>query len=111
MVRMIGRSMLEVTSLRKSYGGVLAVNGVSFRAGKGETIGLLGPNGAGKTTTVSVVAGLVQQDAGEVRIAGRTMRSDTDPAKRSIGLVPRTSAFMKKCQHARTCTFSARSMG
>jgi len=80
--------MLEVSGLRKSYADVVAVDGVSFRAGKGETVGLLGPNGAGKTTTVSIVAGLVRPDAGEVRIAGRAMRGDTDPAKRSIGLVP-----------------------
>ena len=80
--------MLEVSGLRKSYGEVAAVAGVSFRAGKGETIGLLGPNGAGKTTTVSMIAGLVRPDAGEVRIAGRALRGDTDPAKRSMGLVP-----------------------
>ena len=80
--------MLEVTGLRKSYGNLVAVDGVSLRAGKGETIGLLGPNGAGKTTTVSIIAGLVRPDAGEVRIAGRTLNSDTDPAKREIGLVP-----------------------
>src|SRR5215472_9200383 len=80
--------MLEVSGLRKSYGDVVAVNGVSFRAGKGETIGLLGPNGAGKTTTVSMIAGLVRPDAGEVLIAGRRLRSDSDPAKRGMGLVP-----------------------
>ena len=80
--------MLDVTGLRKRYGGVVAVDGVSFRAGKGETIGLLGPNGAGKTTTVSMIAGLVRPDAGEVRIAGSVLRSDTDPAKRGMGLVP-----------------------
>lgn len=80
--------MLEVSGLRKTYGEIVAVDGVSFRAGKGETIGLLGPNGAGKTTTVSMIAGLVRPDAGEVRIAGRTLRGDTDPAKRSMGLVP-----------------------
>ncbi len=80
--------MLEVSGLRKSYREVVAVAGVSFCAGKGETMGLLGPNGAGKTTTVSMITGLVRPDAGEVRIAGRTMRSDTDPAKRGIGLVP-----------------------
>jgi ABC-2 type transport system ATP-binding protein len=80
--------MLEVTGLRKSYGDLVAVDGVSLRAGKGETIGLLGPNGAGKTTTVSIIAGLVRADAGEVRIAGRVLTSDTDPVKRHIGLVP-----------------------
>src|SRR5262249_24484113 len=80
--------MLQVFGLVKSYSGLTAVDGVSFRAGNGETIGLLGPNGAGKTTTVSIIAGLVGSDAGEVRIAGRTIRSDRDPAKRNIGLVP-----------------------
>jgi ABC-2 type transport system ATP-binding protein len=80
--------MLEVTGLRKSYGDLVAVDGVSLRAGKGETIGLLGPNGAGKTTTVSIIAGLVRADAGEVRIGGRVLTSDTDPVKRNIGLVP-----------------------
>jgi ABC-2 type transport system ATP-binding protein len=80
--------MLDVIGLRKSYGALVAVDGISFHAGKGETIGLLGPNGAGKTTTVSMIAGLVQPDAGEVRIAGRILTSDTDPAKRDIGLVP-----------------------
>ena len=80
--------MLEVSGLCKAYGQLVAVGGVSFRADKGETIGLLGPNGAGKTTTVSMIAGLVRPDAGEVRIAGQAMRGDTDPAKRNIGLVP-----------------------
>ena len=80
--------MLEVSGLRKTYGPIVAVDHVSFRAGKGETVGLLGPNGAGKTTTVSIIAGLLRADKGEVRIAGRTLRSDTDPVKHSIGLVP-----------------------
>lgn len=80
--------MLEVIGLRKRYGALTAVDGVSLRAGAGETIGLLGPNGAGKTTTVSIIAGLVKPDAGEVRIAGRTLNGDTDSAKRHIGLVP-----------------------
>jgi ABC-2 type transport system ATP-binding protein len=80
--------MLEINSIRKTYGSVVAVDAVSFRAREGETVGLLGPNGAGKTTTVSIVAGLLRPDSGQVLIGGRPLGGDTDPAKRNIGLVP-----------------------
>jgi len=85
--------MLQVDSLKKSYGDLVAVNGVSLRAGVGEIVGLLGPNGAGKTTTVSMIAGLVRPDSGSVRIEGRALSGDTDPTKRRIGLVPQDLAL------------------
>jgi linearmycin/streptolysin S transport system ATP-binding protein len=85
--------MLEANGLKKSYGGVTALDGVSLRAGKGETVGLLGPNGAGKTTTVSIIAGLLRPDSGEVLIEGRPLRGATDPLKRQIGLVPQDIAL------------------
>jgi linearmycin/streptolysin S transport system ATP-binding protein len=80
--------VLEVNALRKRYGDIVAVDGVSLRAGKGEMIGLLGPNGAGKTTTVSMIAGLVRPDSGTVLVDGRPLHGDADPGKRNIGLVP-----------------------
>jgi ABC-2 type transport system ATP-binding protein len=85
--------MLEVKAVTKRYGSITAVDGVSFFAGKGETIGLLGPNGAGKTTTVSMVAGITRPDTGEVLIDGQAIRSDTDPVKQRIGLVPQDLAL------------------
>src|SRR5258706_14581447 len=85
--------MLEVKALKKRYGKVVAVDGVSLRAGASETIGLLGPNGAGKTTTVSMIAGLFPPDSGEVLIDGSPLRGDTDPVKRKIGLVPQNIAL------------------
>jgi ABC-2 type transport system ATP-binding protein len=85
--------MLEVDALKKTYGSVVAVAGVSLRAGAGEIVGLLGPNGAGKTTTVSMISGLVRPDSGEVRIEGRPLTGDTDPLKRKIGLVPQELAL------------------
>jgi len=85
--------MLEVKALKKSYGKVVAIDGINLRAGKGETIGLLGPNGAGKTTTVSIIAGLLRADSGEVLIDGNPLRGDTDPIKRQIGLVPQDMAL------------------
>jgi linearmycin/streptolysin S transport system ATP-binding protein len=85
--------MLEAHALKKSYGSVVAVDGVSLHAGAGETVGLLGPNGAGKTTTVSMIAGLVRPDSGSVKIEGRALGGDTDPNKRRIGLVPQDLAL------------------
>jgi ABC-2 type transport system ATP-binding protein len=97
--------MLEVTNLRKSYGNLIAVDGLSLRADKGETIGLLGPNGAGKTTTVSMIAGLLRPDSGEVLIAGRALSGDTDPVKQAIGLVPQDLALYDELSAADNLMF------
>src|SRR4051794_29390004 len=85
--------MLEVQALHKRYGDLIAVHEVSFTAREGEMVGLLGPNGAGKTTTVSMIAGLLPPDRGEVRIGGGIVRSETDPVKRRMGLVPQDLAL------------------
>jgi ABC-2 type transport system ATP-binding protein len=85
--------MLQVRGLCKSFGGRRAVDGVSFELRAGEIVGVLGPNGAGKTTTVSMIAGLLPPDDGEVRIDGNPLRDDTDPAKARIGLVPQELAL------------------
>ena len=62
--------VVEVSELRKSYGGRSVVDGVSFAVEEGEIFGILGPNGAGKTTTVECVEGLRVPDGGRVRVAG-----------------------------------------
>jgi ABC-2 type transport system ATP-binding protein len=85
--------MLKIKNLRKSYKDLVAVNDVSFTLEAGQLVGLLGPNGAGKTTTVSIIAGLVTPDRGEVLIDGHRLAGDTDPAKRRIGLVPQDLAL------------------
>ena len=71
----------------------MAVEEVSFVARPGEMVGLLGPNGAGKTTTVSMIAGLLAPDRGEVRIEGGVVRGETDPVKLRLGLVPQEVAL------------------
>ena len=85
--------MLEIKNLRKSYGSLVAVDDVSLSLRPGELLGLLGPNGAGKTTTVSMIAGLVTPDRGEVLIGGERLVGDTNPLKRKIGVVPQDLAL------------------
>jgi ABC-2 type transport system ATP-binding protein len=89
-------AILEVRKLRKSFGQLVAVNDVSLTLEAGNLVGLLGPNGAGKTTTVSMIAGLVTPDRGEVLVGGRRLAGDTDPVKRRIGLVPQDVALYEE---------------
>jgi ABC-2 type transport system ATP-binding protein len=63
-------SVLTITDLQKAYGEIMAVNHISFEVGRNEIVGLLGPNGAGKTTTISMVLGVLEPDAGSIRIEG-----------------------------------------
>ena len=92
----IGRYVLTVTNLRKTFGKLVAVDDVSFGIEGGQLVGLLGPNGAGKTTTVSMIAGLVTPDRGDVLVAGRKVSGDADPLKRRIGLVPQDLALYEE---------------
>src|SRR5215510_2869921 len=85
--------LLEARALSKRFGAVHAVADVNLEVAAGSCTGLLGPNGAGKTTTVSMIAGLLAPDAGEVRVAGEPIRGETDARKRRIGLVPQDLAL------------------
>jgi ABC-type branched-subunit amino acid transport system ATPase component/ABC-type branched-subunit amino acid transport system permease subunit len=80
-------ALLEATGLRKSFGGVRAVRGVSFQVRPGETLGLIGPNGAGKTTTFELLAGFTKLDEGKVRYAGRDISSLGPEARGRMGLI------------------------
>jgi len=92
--------MLAVSHLSKAFGAQRAVDDVSFGVDRGRIVGLLGPNGAGKTTTVSMIAGLVRPDGGEVLIDGRALAGDTDPLKRRLGLVPQDLALYEELSAA-----------
>ena len=84
---------ISVTDLRKSYGQVEAVRGISFEIARGEVFGLLGPNGAGKTTTVEVLEGYRERDGGSVSVLGvDPQRADGDWRER-IGIVLQSSAM------------------
>ncbi len=85
--------VLAARDLRKSYGAIDAVRGVSFEIREGETYGLLGPNGAGKTTTISIVCGLLARDGGEVTLDGTPVDVGAVAAKAGIGYVPQELAI------------------
>jgi ABC-type multidrug transport system fused ATPase/permease subunit len=86
--RCYGRAfMLEVRNLSKGYGGLLAVESLSFTLEGGEVVALLGPNGAGKSTTLTCVAGYQKRDSGTVLWNDRVLGADRS---RHIALVPET---------------------
>ena len=64
-------TILEVSQLHKSFGGIVAVDGVSFKVREGEILGIIGPNGSGKSTLFNCVLGQVRPSGGEVRVSGR----------------------------------------
>jgi ABC-2 type transport system ATP-binding protein len=84
---------LSVRDLRKSYGTVEAVRGVTFDVREGEILGLLGPNGAGKTTTVECVIGLRAADSGTIEICGLDARRRPRDVKQKIGAALQTTAL------------------
>jgi ABC-2 type transport system ATP-binding protein len=75
-----------VEDLKKSFGSVHALRGISFDVGRGEVLGLLGPNGAGKTTTVDILSTLATQTSGTAIVAGHNVRTDPGAVRRSIML-------------------------
>ncbi|HEV2873928.1 MAG TPA: ABC transporter ATP-binding protein [Thermoleophilaceae bacterium] len=84
---------IEVTDLRKSYGDVEAVRGLSFAVERGEVFGLLGPNGAGKTTTVEILEGYRRRSGGEVRVLGQDPESRDRRLQERVGIVLQSSGF------------------
>ncbi|MGW9422084.1 ABC transporter ATP-binding protein [Streptomyces koyangensis] len=88
--------IIEVSGVRKAYGGRTVVDGISFTVEEGEIFGVLGPNGAGKTTTVECVEGLRHPDAGLVKVAGLDPVRDRDGVTRVLGAQLQESELQPK---------------
>jgi ABC-2 type transport system ATP-binding protein len=84
---------IEVKNLKKSFGDLVAVQGVDLAVQKGEILSLLGPNGAGKSTTISMLAGLLSPSDGEASIMGHSVAKEPEAAKASLGVVPQDIAL------------------
>jgi ABC-2 type transport system ATP-binding protein len=103
--------VLECRDLRRSFGDIVAVGGVGFHISTGETYGLLGPNGAGKTTTISMIAGLLEPDGGEIWVAGQQITTRSIRAKSAIGYVPQDLAIYPDLSARENLVFFARLYG
>jgi ABC-2 type transport system ATP-binding protein len=86
-------SIISVRDLRKRYGTLTAVDGVSFEVAEGEVFGILGPNGAGKTTTLEMIEGMRPIDEGTAIVDGVDVRANPREVKRRIGIQLQASAF------------------
>jgi len=89
-------AIIQVESLRKNYGPVEALRGVSFDVEEGEVFGLLGPNGAGKTTTVEILEGLRVADSGRVSVCGLDPHQGGDRYKQEMGAVLQDTSLPDK---------------
>lgn len=89
-------AVLEVFDLRKQYGDLKAVDGVSFSVTRGEVFGILGPNGAGKTTTLEMIETLRPIDSGRVLLNGVDVQREPQKVKQMIGVQLQSSSFFEK---------------
>ncbi len=88
-------SIIRINDLRKSFGDIKAVDGLSFRVERGELFAFLGVNGAGKSTTISMICGQLKRDGGDISVCGCDIDRDPEPIKRKIGVVFQNSVLDK----------------
>jgi len=91
-----GMISIEVSSLKKYYGEIKAVDGISFTVEKGEIFGLLGPNGAGKTTAIEIMEGLRKKEGGEVKVLGLDPWKNGYELHKKIGVIPQEFTLFEK---------------
>jgi linearmycin/streptolysin S transport system ATP-binding protein len=103
--------MIETNDLTKMYGELYALNRLNLTLQQGDVYGFIGPNGAGKTTTISMVAGLLAHDEGEVIIGGQPMTTHSTGLKASIGYVPQEIAIYPDLSARENLVFFARLYG
>ncbi len=103
--------ILVAQDLKKSFGEIEAVKGISLQVARGEVFGLLGPNGAGKTTTISMLTGVQTPSGGTITIDGLDMAKDTNAAKAKMGLVPQELALYPTLSARQNLSFFGRIYG
>lgn len=97
--------MIEISGLVKNFGQVRALDGLTFTCNPGEMIALVGPNGSGKSTALKIVAGVIRQDEGHVRIGGELMTMGSVKLRSRISYLPQRAAFPDQATTKEVLTF------
>ena len=103
--------LVTVDNLAKSYGDLVAVDGISFRIKKGEVFGLLGPNGAGKTTTIKMLCTVLQPDSGGATVGGHSIVTQPENVRGVIGFCPQELALYEELSALDNVVFFGRMAG
>jgi ABC-2 type transport system ATP-binding protein len=103
--------IVEVLNLRKKYGTIQALKGISFSIGKGEIVGFLGPNGAGKSTTLRILSGLIPADSGEAKVCGVDLAEEEGEVRKHIGYLAENNPLPEDLRVIEYLNFRARLKG
>jgi ABC-2 type transport system ATP-binding protein len=107
----MAETMIEVVDLKKRYGEVTALGGVTFQVPRGQVVGLLGPNGAGKTTCMRVITGYVAPSEGRALVAGHDVLEEPEKAQQRIGYLPEGNPLYGELRVEEALRFAARMRG
>lgn len=102
----MGKAII-VNNLKKKYGPLIALDGISFQVKEASVFGLLGPNGAGKTTTIRILTGLTRPTSGNATVLGYDILSETVKAKQRVGVVPDRSNIYDELTAYQNLIFAA----
>ncbi|MFV1959424.1 MAG: ABC transporter ATP-binding protein [Planctomycetota bacterium] len=105
------QTMIEVEDLKRAFGPVKALRGVSFAVPRGEVVGLLGPNGAGKTTAMRIITGFLAPTGGRARVAGKDVVEDRLACSRHLGYLPEGNPLYGELRLREALRFTARLHG
>jgi len=103
--------IVDVINLRKRYGLVQALKGISFSIGKGEIVGFLGPNGAGKSTTLRILSGLIPADSGEAKVCGVDLAEEEGEVRKHIGFLAENNPLPEELRVIEYLNFRANLKG
>ncbi len=103
--------MIEVSNLTKTYPGVVAVDGLTFKVDRGEIVGFLGPNGAGKSTTMRILTCFIAPTSGSARVAGFDVVERSMDVRRRVGYLPESNALYTEMRVEEYLLFRARIRG